>query len=88
MPPVGEALEYITQMLSARGPQAVPYPEATKWNIREHLSELLKVPPPPPTQQLSDRPAGAPAHVADRQPPRVRTGVPHPEHQMQRVPRQ
>lgn len=43
MPPVGEALEYITQVLSQRGPQAVPYPEATKWNIREHLSELLKV---------------------------------------------
>ena len=57
MAPLGEALEYITQVLSARGPQAVPYPEATKWNIREHLSELLKVPPSSPDRlaQLASR---------------------------------
>jgi hypothetical protein len=42
-PPLGQALEYISQVLSQRGPQAVPYEEKFKWTIREHLSELLKV---------------------------------------------
>lgn len=40
---VGQALEYLSQVLSQRGPQAVPYEEASKWKIREHLAELLKV---------------------------------------------
>lgn len=40
---VGQALEYLSQVLSQRGPQAVPYDEGAKWKIREHLSELLKV---------------------------------------------
>lgn len=39
----GQALEYLSQVLSQRGPQAVPYEESAKWKIREHLSELLKV---------------------------------------------
>ncbi|KAI8467154.1 MAG: UEV domain-containing protein, partial [Monoraphidium minutum] len=41
-PPVGQALEFLSQTLSQRGPQAVPYAENVKWNIREHMSELLK----------------------------------------------
>lgn len=40
---VGQAVEYLSQVLSQRGPQAVPYEEGAKWKIREHLSELLKV---------------------------------------------
>jgi hypothetical protein len=40
---VGQALEYLSQVLSQRGPQAVPYEEGAKWRIREHVSELLKV---------------------------------------------
>lgn len=36
-------MEYLSQVLSQRGPQAVPYDEGSKWTIREHLSELLKV---------------------------------------------
>jgi hypothetical protein len=40
---VGQALEYLSQVLSQRGPQAVPYEEGAKWKIRDHLSELLKV---------------------------------------------
>jgi hypothetical protein len=44
-PPVGQALEFLSQVLSQRGPQAVPYAENVKWNIREHLSDLLKVGP-------------------------------------------
>lgn len=40
---VGQALEYLSQVLSQRGPQAVPYEEGAKWKIREHVSELLKV---------------------------------------------
>jgi hypothetical protein len=36
-------VEYLSQVLSQRGPQAVPYEEAAKWKIREHVSELLKV---------------------------------------------
>jgi hypothetical protein len=39
----GQALEYLSQVLSQRGPKAVPYEEGAKWKIREHLSELLKV---------------------------------------------
>jgi hypothetical protein len=39
----GQALEYLSQVLSQRGPQAVPYEEGAKWRIREHVSELLKV---------------------------------------------
>lgn len=42
-PPVGQALEFLSQVLSQRGPQAVPYAENTKWSIREHMSDLLKV---------------------------------------------
>lgn len=41
-PPLGQALEYISSVLSQRGPQAVPYAERSKWTIREHLSDLLK----------------------------------------------
>ena len=43
MPPVGQAMEFLSKVLSERGPQAVPYAENTKWAIREHMSELLKV---------------------------------------------
>eukprot|EP00879_Flechtneria_rotunda_P001207 GHRR01001354.1.p1 GENE.GHRR01001354.1~~GHRR01001354.1.p1 ORF type:complete len:500 (+),score=179.45 GHRR01001354.1:389-1888(+) len=42
-PAIGQAIEYISQVLSQRGPQAVPYEERYKWTIREHLSELLKM---------------------------------------------
>jgi hypothetical protein len=42
-PPVGQALEFLSQVLSQRGPQAVPYAENVKWSIREHMSDLLKV---------------------------------------------
>lgn len=40
---MGAALEFLSQVLSQRGPQAVPYEEGAKWKIREHLAELLKV---------------------------------------------
>ncbi|GIL66936.1 hypothetical protein Vafri_20457 [Volvox africanus] len=36
-------LEYLTNVLSQRGPSAVPYDENVKWNIRDHVSELQKV---------------------------------------------
>lgn len=39
----GYSLDYLSQVLSQRGPQAVPYAESVKWNIREHLTELQKV---------------------------------------------
>lgn len=42
-PPIGQALEYLSSVLSQRGPQAVPYDEGVKWAIRQHMSELLKV---------------------------------------------
>lgn len=42
-PPLGQAVEFISSVLSQRGPQAVPYEERNKWTIREHLSDLLKV---------------------------------------------
>lgn len=42
-PAVGQALEFLSQVLSQRGPDAVPYAEGVKYNIREHVSELLKV---------------------------------------------
>ncbi len=42
-PPVGQAMEFLSQVLSQRGPDAVPYQENVKWTIREHLSELIKV---------------------------------------------
>ncbi|GFR44116.1 hypothetical protein Agub_g5278, partial [Astrephomene gubernaculifera] len=35
--------EYLTNVLSQRGPTAVPYNEDVKWNIRDHLTELQKV---------------------------------------------
>ncbi|GLC34413.1 hypothetical protein PLESTB_000731200 [Pleodorina starrii] len=37
--------EYLTNVLSQRGPSAVPYDEKVKWNIRDHVFELLKVYP-------------------------------------------
>jgi hypothetical protein len=85
MAPLGEALEYITQVLSARGPQAVPYPEATKWNIREHLSELLKVPRPAAAIGLASSRSAPPWLTAATAP---RTGLPDSVDQVQRVPRQ
>lgn len=39
----GTAMEYLHGVLSQRGPQAVPYEEAAKGNIREQVSELQKV---------------------------------------------
>lgn len=42
-PPLGQAVEFISSVLSQRGPQAVPYEERNKWTIREHLSDLLKM---------------------------------------------
>lgn len=42
-PPLGDALEFLSQALSKRGPDAVPYSESMKYAIREHVSELLKV---------------------------------------------
>lgn len=42
-PPLGEAMEFLSQALSQRGPEAVPYAENVKYTIREHMSELLKV---------------------------------------------
>lgn len=47
-PAYGQAIEFISAVLSQRGPQAVPYEERHKWTVREHLSDLLKV-------QLEDR---------------------------------
>jgi hypothetical protein len=43
-PPLGQAMEFLSQALSQRGPKAVPYPENYKYSIREHVSDLLKVP--------------------------------------------
>lgn len=36
-------LDYLTSVLSQRGPTAVPYDEPIKWNVRDHVSELQKV---------------------------------------------
>ena len=40
---MGQALEYLQSVLAQRGPQGVPYSEDVKYNIRQHMSELLKV---------------------------------------------
>eukprot|EP00198_Chlamydomonas_reinhardtii_P003147 XP_001692483.1 subunit of the ESCRT-I complex [Chlamydomonas reinhardtii] len=37
-------LDYLTSVLSQRGPTAVPYDEAVKWNVRDHVSELQVFP--------------------------------------------
>jgi ESCRT-I complex subunit TSG101 len=36
-------LSYLNTVLAQRGPNAVPYDEAVKWNIRDHVTELLEV---------------------------------------------
>ncbi|KAG2437077.1 hypothetical protein HYH02_011336 [Chlamydomonas schloesseri] len=40
---MSSVLDYLTSALSQRGPTAVPYDEAVKWNVRDHVSELQKV---------------------------------------------
>lgn len=42
-PPYGSGVDYLNSVLSQGGPQAVPYDEAVKWNVRDHVLELQKV---------------------------------------------
>ena len=44
-PPYGQAIDYLNNVLSQGGPQAVPYDEAVKWTVRDHVLEVQKVRP-------------------------------------------
>eukprot|EP00197_Chlamydomonas_leiostraca_P016157 CAMPEP_0202860114 /NCGR_PEP_ID=MMETSP1391-20130828/1960_1 /ASSEMBLY_ACC=CAM_ASM_000867 /TAXON_ID=1034604 /ORGANISM="Chlamydomonas leiostraca, Strain SAG 11-49" /LENGTH=642 /DNA_ID=CAMNT_0049539249 /DNA_START=110 /DNA_END=2038 /DNA_ORIENTATION=- len=42
-PPAQSLNQYLDQILASRGSHAVPYQEATKWAVRDHLIEVQKV---------------------------------------------